>query len=138
MSKVYNPIFTSDDIYDKLCKLYKLNPVIESMDPSTLITDTDVSYIILGEKCYIVLIKQSVNWRVVVRDQTNLYMDVTTKNNYNIFPFYSNGILFFILDNSTKSTWFIAICDGKISFNRNFYDLNLNSTLTKFSVLRAL
>ena len=135
MSTVYNPIFTDDDVFSKLCKLYKLDPVIESVDPNTLINDENASYIIQGDKFYIILIKQLINWRVVVRDQLTVYMDSTTKNDYKIIPSYLHGILFFNVDNSEKSTWFFAINDGKINFNKNFSGLDLNSNFKKLAIL---
>ena len=133
MSDMYNPLFNENDVFTKLCNIYRLKCFIDTADIS-MINDEDLSYMIIGEKYQVLIIKQINNWRVIVRDILHVYIDMATKNGFRIVPTISTGLLFFTISSNKSSTWLLCMDNKNLTLNKSFTGLNISSQIRKFAI----
>ena len=59
---------------------------------------------------------------------------MATKKGFSIFPFISDGLLFFTISSSNSSTWLLCMDDKNITLNKSFTGLNISSKIRKFAI----
>ena len=136
---INNPLFNDNDIMIKISQLYKLNVLTDILNSNIKLNDNTLSYIIITDNYFIILIRQSTNSRFLIRNINNIYLDVITINDYkiNIYDsFQLDNTITFKVENEKKSIILFNIIGDSLSFNSNFIGINLLTKVNRILIAK--
>ena len=136
---INNPLFNDNDIMIKISQLYKLNVLTDVLNSNIKLNDNTLSYIIITDTYFIILIRQLNNSRLLIRSVNNIYLDVITINDYKINTYDSfqlDNTMTFKVENENKSILLFNIIGDSLSFNSNFIGINLLTKVNRILIAK--
>ena len=120
---IKHPLFNDIELIDRLMHLYSMIPITDLINTNTVVKDTSLSYIIVTDTFYILLIRTS-TIRLVVRYNNNVYIDSIMKPNWSMDVDFTDNALYFKISSGASHAYLFYIKDSVIHFNTNMFKLN--------------
>lgn len=139
----YQPLFKEKDIINKLCKIYNIEKLIDIKNNLIIKENNNkLSYLIILESYFILIIYNQIynKWRIIIRNQNIIILDIKTKENYKIIKYELNDYIFFNVKKDNLKTLLFTINkkDLLLLLNSKFFGFKLNEKINKFYIVSNL
>ena len=133
-TRMHNPLFSETEFMERLMRMYKIRYVVDLVNTNTFIKDSALSYVIVTQRYYILLIRDK-KTRLVIRDKCNVYMDSIIKDDWKINIIQMQGDIHFRILCKTGFTFLFSISSNILHFNRKLLQYNDDTVIRMVAVL---
>ena len=113
-----NPLFSESEFIERLLCVYKLKHVVDLINTNTFIQDNMISYLIITNRYYILVIRKNKSTRIVIRDKFKIYMDSVIRDDWRMVITNNNNEIHFNILRTSNSTFLFYIKNRFLYFNK--------------------
>lgn len=115
-SMIKHPLFRESEVIDRLLLFYNAKPLVDLMNTNTVIKDDKISFVIVTDTYYILLLKKQ-SLHLIIRDNVNVYKDSIMKPTWKMTTKCDNNSFLFNITSENCSTYLIYIKNNIVHFN---------------------